>query len=212
MNVERIADRIVAKMTVKPKKLNEQANESATSPLNDLPEPSEAQIESGGYKKGHIVVHGLQIAVENPAGSERKGVDPNGKPWSSKMNHHYGYIKGVVGADKDHLDVFVNPDSQESEKVFVVNQGNDGKFDEHKVMLGFDSAKAAYEAYLSNYDDGWDGAMSVTPMSMEDFKAWAEAGKAKKTPVTNDETVETTKDGSRLARELLFLARELVFS
>ena len=108
MNVERITQRMVAKMTVKPEELNEQANESATSPLNDLSEPSEAQIESGTYKKGHIVVHGLQIAVENPAGSERKGVDPDGKPWSVKMNHHYGYIKGVTGADKDHLDVFVN--------------------------------------------------------------------------------------------------------
>ncbi len=28
------------------------------------PEPTQAQIEAGNYKKGHIKVHGLDIAVE----------------------------------------------------------------------------------------------------------------------------------------------------
>ncbi|MEW8052020.1 MAG: hypothetical protein AB2809_16785, partial [Candidatus Thiodiazotropha sp.] len=34
--------------------IDEAASEAATSPKNDLPEPTDAQKESGVYKKGHI--------------------------------------------------------------------------------------------------------------------------------------------------------------
>ena len=43
------------------------------------------------------------------------------------------------------------------EKRFVVDQYNeDGSFDEHKVMLGFNEAADAETAYFANYDKDWD--------------------------------------------------------
>ncbi|WP_197022915.1 hypothetical protein [Xanthobacter sp. 91] len=153
------------------------AHEAATSPTNDRPEPTQAQKEAGNYKLGHLRLGGLDISVENPQGSERKGVDPNGKAWSVQMKHHYGYIKGTVGRDKDHVDVFVRPGTEtlaDDAPVFIVNQKDPrtGRFDEHKVMLGYQSIGQAERAYLSNYAKGWDGLGGITRMTLPAFREW----------------------------------------
>lgn len=75
--------------------LDAAAHAAATSPHNDLPEPTQAQKEAGNYKLGHARIAGLDISIENPAGSQRQGVDPNGKPWSVDMRSHYGYIRSI---------------------------------------------------------------------------------------------------------------------
>lgn len=152
------------------------ARSAATSPDNDLPEPSTAQKEAGNYRKGHIKLQGLNIAIENPRGSERKGVDGNGKEWSHSMSDHYGYIKRTTGADGDQVDVYVGPEPF-SQRVFVVDQKDQGsgKFDEHKVMLGYTSQSAAVKAYKSNFDKDWSVG-DVTEMKMPEFKAWLKAG------------------------------------
>ncbi len=99
--------------------------------------PTQAQIEAGNYKKKHLRLHGLDISVENPKGSTRSGVSGDGKAWSSVMKADYGYIKGTVGADKDHVDVFIGPD-RDSEFVVVINQVHptSQRLDEHKCILG----------------------------------------------------------------------------
>jgi len=122
------------------------ANEAATSSVNDRPQPTQAQKEAGNYKMGHVRAMGLDISIENPAGSERSGKDKDGKPWSVQMQHHYGYIKGTEGKDKDHLDVFlkdgVEASDMKSKPVFVVDQINeDGSFDEHKILAGFENVE-----------------------------------------------------------------------
>ena len=117
--------------------------------------PTESQKEAGNYKKGHVKVGKFDITIENPKGSERSGTDANGKKWSITMNNTYGYIRGTEGVDGDHIDVFLSNDMDkwDGKKVFVVDQYNpDGTFDEHKVMLGFNSAEEARNAYLSNYE------------------------------------------------------------
>ena len=53
------------------KEVEAAAAEAATSPANTLPEPTEPQKEAGNYKKGHLSLHGLDISIENPRGSER---------------------------------------------------------------------------------------------------------------------------------------------
>ncbi|UYF70477.1 PLxRFG domain-containing protein [Acinetobacter ursingii] len=152
--------------------LDNAAHEAATSVHNDLPEPTQAQIEAGNYKKGHIKVHGLDIAVENPRGSERRGTDPDGNEWSHNMSDHYGYIKRTTGADQEHIDTYVGKNPK-SENVFIVDQIDQGSggFDEHKVMLGFDSQEEAITAYKSNFDKGWKVG-PVTQMSKDQFKDW----------------------------------------
>ncbi len=165
--------------------IDTQAHESATSPNNDLPAPTPAQIEAGNYKKGHINLHGLDISIENPKGSTRSGTDKDGTPWENTMTSHYGYIKGSIGADKEHVDVFVG-DNYGSDKAFVVNQNHphNGKFDEHKVMLGFDTAEQAKEGYLKNYVDGWKGLGSITEIPVSELKDRIKSGALTK-PIAN---------------------------
>ena len=151
------------------------AHEAATSPENDLPQPTEAQKSAGNYKKGKMRVNGLDISIENPQGSTREGTDPGGQKWSQTMTHHYGYIRGTVGKDKDHIDTFLGPRASDpTGPVFVVDQVKPGtnQLDEHKVMVGFTSEQEAVDGYLSNYEEGWEGLGGITEMSQEEFKQW----------------------------------------
>lgn len=140
-------------------------------------EPTDGQRESGNYRKGKFRLHGLTIAIENPAGSVRSGLSADGIRWKVKMPFHYGYILRTVSeADSDHIDVFVGKEP-ESELVFVVDQKNqEGRFDEHKVMMGFASEEEAKQAYLDSYSEGWTGFQAITPMTLPQFKAWLENG------------------------------------
>ncbi|WP_265735963.1 PLxRFG domain-containing protein [Acinetobacter sp. CFCC 11171] len=177
---------------VETQKLNEQhkqkidvaANEAATSSGNNLPAPTQAQIEAGNYKKGHIKVHGLDIAIESPRGSTRSGKNPDGSDWSHTMSDHYGYIKKTKGADQEQLDVYVGK-NPESERVFIVdqlNQDND-QFDEHKIMLGYQSLEEAEQAYKSNFDPGWKVG-PIRSLSKDEFKSWLD----------NDDTVRPVSE------------------
>lgn len=139
--------------------------------------PTEAQKEAGNYQKAHISLDGMEISIENPAGSERSGVDEDGRSWSQEMATDYGYIKGTVGFDKDHVDTFITPGyTGGNGQVFVVNQFNKaGEFDEHKVVLGASSAEQAMKVYNSNYAKGWDGGKTVVPMTTQRFREWAKS-------------------------------------
>ncbi|UTY27633.1 PBECR2 nuclease fold domain-containing protein [Treponema putidum] len=132
---------------------------------------TEKSLTYSGYPlEGRTKIHGMDISIENKKGSVRSGVDKDGHEWAIKMAYDYGYIRGTVGKDKDHVDVYIG-NNPESEKVFIVHQNDPttGKYDEDKVMLGFNSAKAAKAAYLRQYDrPGFFGEM--IEMSIEEFK------------------------------------------
>lgn len=144
--------------------------------------PTEAQKEAGNYKKGHIKINGFDITIEQPSGSVRSGKDANGKEWSVTMNNTYGYIRGTESVDGDHIDVFLGPDMN-SDIVYVVDQVNtDGSFDEHKVMMGFSSLEDARSAYLSNYEEGWQGLGNITGVALDEFKKWIDSSTRKTKP------------------------------
>ena len=156
--------------------------------------PTEAQKEAGNYRKGHIKVDGLDITIEQPKGSIRRGTDANGKQWESEMHNTYGYIRGTESVDGDHIDIFLS-DNPTAGNVFVVDQINkDGSFDEHKVMYGFPDMESAKRAYLSNYEEGWQGLGNITEVSKEDFKAWIDSSKRKTKPFAKYSTVKTQGD------------------
>ncbi len=159
------------------------------------PEPTEAQKEAGNYKKGHIKLQGLDIALENPKGSTRSGIAQDGKAWQSTMTHDYGYIKRTLGADGDHVDVFIG-DKPDSETVYVVDQVDPitGKFDEHKVMMGFSDEQAAREGYLGNYEAGWKGLGAIKAMPVESFKRWVSEGDTTK-PVAKKVRMSQRQEG-----------------
>lgn len=134
-------------------------------------DPSEKQKEAGVYKKGHVIINGLKITIENPKGSIRSGVDGKGKKWSQKMNADYGYFLDTEAIDGDHIDTFISDDPN-SEKVFVIDQFVDGKFDEYKCVLWATDEKHARETYLSCYEKGWKGLKNITEIDLESFKKW----------------------------------------
>jgi hypothetical protein len=155
------------------------AHAAATSPLNDKPEPTEAQREAGNFAMGHARVGGLDVSIEHPDGSTRSGTDKSGKAWSREMKSHYGYIRRTAGADGEHVDAYVRPGTPEDYDgpVFVVDQKKaDGSFDEHKAMIGWDTEDAARQAYLENYPKDWDGIAGVARFDVAGFRDWLRDG------------------------------------
>lgn len=163
--------------------------------------PTPAQAEAGNYKKGQIKIPGLpEILVETPRNMTREGVDQSGNSWQTTMSHHYGYFRGSVGRDKDQIDTFVKEGARPDQPVFIVNQINPdtGNFDEHKVMLGFDSESSAKTAYLSNYEPGWGGLGSIVKMEPGQFAEWVKS--PQKSPAT-DVSSETEAPVETVATE-----------
>lgn len=163
------------------------------------------QKESGDYKKGHVKIQDFDIAIENPKGSVRSGVDKDGKEWSQEMHNTYGYFEGTKGEDSDDVDCFIGPNPL-SEDIFVIDQlDKDGNFDEHKVMLGFDSSEEAREAYLSNYEDGWTGLGDITKVNIEDFRKWVQKDDVRSKPFTEYLKVTDAMDPNEDGDERVFV-------
>ena len=127
--------------------------------------------------QGRLDFQGMKISVENRKGSKRHWRDEHsGESGSTTMKHPYGYIRMTEGTDGDHVDVYVGP-NHASQKVYVVNQMKKPdfkKFDEQKVMLGFDTAKDARAAYLTHYNNpGFLGEMFVQDIDTFKEKVYA---------------------------------------
>lgn len=112
--------------------------------------------------------NGLEVFIENPSGSVRSGQSKTGKKWSTNMIFDYGCMPRVIGADGEHLDIYLGP-INDAREVYIVHQVNPstGVFDEDKVMLGFSTAASARLAYLAHYDNpAFFGSMTVMDFEM----------------------------------------------
>lgn len=117
--------------------------------------PTPAQAEAGNYYKPRMQWHGLEVAIENPAGTVREGVDETGKAWRTEFKYAYGEIVGTEGVDGDPVDVFVGPYG-DAKEVYIVRQMKRKQwdvYDEDKCMIDFPSMEAARDAYCGHYDD-----------------------------------------------------------
>lgn len=163
--------------------------------------PTEKQKEAGNYKKGHVQVGTFNITIENPKGSVRSGIDTEGNKWETIMQNTYGYIRGTEGMDGDHIDVFLSDDIDgwNGRRVFVVDQYNeDGSFDEHKVMLGFNETDDAEAAYFANYDSDWanNHKTVVTAVNLEDFEKWIDSSHRKTKAFAEYKSVKSVEEQS----------------
>lgn len=170
-------------------------------------DPTPAQKEAGNYKKGHVQVGAFDVTIENPKGSKRSGTDADGKKWETTMTHTYGYIRGTKGVDSDHIDVYLSSDIDgwDGRNVFVVDQYNpDGTFDEHKVMLGFNSEEDAYNAYLSNYESEWEKGrrLDVGVVDIREFEKWVDSSRRKTKAFSEYRSVKSKNDNSLSGRSL----------
>ena len=183
-------------------------------------EPTEGQKEAGNYKKGRVKVGPFDVVIEQPRGSVRSDVDANGKAWETTMQNTYGYFGGTKGVDGDAIDVFLahNLDEWDGTTVFVVDQYNpDGSFDEHKVMLGFNSQEEAEAAYFANYESDWAKThrTEVTAVPLADFNEWVNSSKRKtkafaeyKVAKRNVEIDAHNAQNEQLAEQLFSMAKE----
>ena len=183
-------------------------------------EPTEGQKEAGNYKKGRVKVGPFDVVIEQPRGSVRSGVDANGKAWETTMQNTYGYFGGTKGVDGDAIDVFLGNDLDgwDGTTVFVVDQYNpDGSFDEHKVMLGFNSQEEAEAAYFANYEADWAKThrTEVTAVPLADFNEWVNSSKRKtkafaeyKVSKRNAEIDAHNAQNEQLAEQLFSMAKE----
>jgi hypothetical protein len=104
------------------------------------------------------------------------------------MPADYGYIKRTEGADGEHVDVYVGSDHA-SPIAFIVNQHDhrSGRFDEHKIILGARSERAARDLYCAGFSDGKGPARlrSLEPISIDGLKRWLKTGKTAKPAATS---------------------------
>ncbi len=166
----------------------------ATAEAETDTNPTEAQKEAGNYRKGHVQIGQFNVSIENPKGSVRSGVDVTGREWTHTMQNTYGYIRGTEGVDGDHIDVFLanDIDGWNGSRVFVIDQYNeDGTFDEHKVMIGFNDEADAQDAYLSNYEKGWENKrkLVMTSVNLPDFENWINSSHRKTKPFAEYQSV-----------------------
>lgn len=180
--------------------------------------PTEAQKEAGNYKKGHVKIDGYDVTIENPKGSVRSGVDRNGQEWSVTMNNTYGYIRGTEGVDGDHIDVYLSDDIEnwDGKRVFVIDVYNeDGTFDEHKIMLGFNNAADAFTNYVRNYNPVFfnNRRTQVSDVSSEAFRKWIDSSHRKTKPFAEYKSVNkdgAQNEGNTLANEAHELFSDII--
>lgn len=197
-NLQGISDNKDTNNSVKSSELGEKiAKAEAEVDVN----PTDKQKEAGNYKKGHVQVGVFDITIEQPKGSVRSGVDANGNKWETTMQNTYGYIRGTEGVDGDHIDVFLSNDIDgwNGRRMFVVDQYNeDGSFDEHKVMLGFNETDDAEAAYFANYDNDWAKKHKtvVTGVNLEDFEKWIDSSHRKTKAFAEYKSVKSVEEQS----------------
>lgn len=103
----------------------------------------------------------------------------------------------LYGEDQNATEKLI--DAAESEKgnafadaiLAAVNEKENGvEFDEHKVMYGFPDAESARAAYLSNYEEGWQGLGVITEVTKDEFKKWIESSHRKTKPFSEYKSVK----------------------
>lgn len=166
------------------KKASSPAQREVNSGAPDAdPNPTDAQKRVGNYRKVHLNLDGFRISIENPKGSVRSGTSPDGTKWSNTLACDYGDIRGTEDKDGDPVDIYLS-DHPEKGAVFVIDQidPKTKKFDEHKVMYGFDSVEDAKKAYLACYQKGWGGLGWITPVTKAEFRKWIDSSGRKTKP------------------------------
>lgn len=173
-----------------PVEQGEQAREDQQAQLDAAGGGPAGDAAPGGARGGTHRLHGLEVVIENPKGSLRKGVGKDGQPWEAVLAADYGYVRpvqrkpgtppgdavsGAVGADGDAVDCFVG-DDKNPHAVWIVDQrdADTGAWDEHKVLMGFPDRETALQAYRDSYHDGRGNERigAVSQWSPDQFRQW----------------------------------------
>lgn len=153
----------------------ETGNEEDTT---ELSEP----VEFGAIIDRRLSWNGLDIGVEYLPGAVRFP----GRKNSKKLRSGYGHIRNYKGADGEALDCYLYPglvpldkgdEPQGSDRIFEISQisPEDGDFDEHKYMIGYDSVDAAKAAYLTEMPEEYFGRIrEIAIADLEQYRRTAD--------------------------------------
>jgi hypothetical protein len=132
----------------------------------------------GDVRPGYQQYGSFFVKVEHPAGSTRTGMDQDGQPWATQMANDYGELPGSVGTDGDPVDAYLGPNPN-AKIVHVVHMNDsDGKYDEDKAFLGFNSQKDVVNAFKAHYPDGSARIGAITSHRLKDFRKKVRLSKA----------------------------------
>lgn len=147
------------------------AQEGATkgryAPLIDVLSKATAALEPEYQRptwgNPYAIVSGIKIHVEQFPGEQRNG---------STMASAYGEVIGVLGADGEPWDCYIGQ-NKSAPAVFVIDQlDENGEVDEHKAMVGFDTAEDAAHAYVMQLPVSRMGGMvAVSAPALASFLA-----------------------------------------
>jgi inorganic pyrophosphatase len=133
--------------------------------------------------KKRVTMHGIGMGIEWKKGEKRRYYDkkdPKKVNYEKLMKADYGYMSGTRDHDGEQLDAYVGPNPK-SLKVFVIKQlKDDGSFDEHKVMLGYDDLAAAKSSFLDHMPPKRLGAVEETDIDTFKKKHLAKAKEMRK--------------------------------
>jgi len=156
------ANEVMENQNQNEEKESEEENSGSIVPFKKKSQDSVAAVTA--MKKNH----NLDIVIENPKDTLRSA------NYNSTLAGDYGYLRGTMGNDGDQMDCFIGP-NYDSRRVFVIHQNDEnGEFDEHKCMLGYNTLDQAMSDYFQSYDDGrsWDRVGRVEVFDMDKFKSW----------------------------------------
>ncbi|MHC5824596.1 MAG: hypothetical protein ACYT04_54330, partial [Nostoc sp.] len=115
------------------------------------PTPSTQPPEFGSIIHQVVKWNSLDIGLEHRPGEVRFP----GRRNSRKLRSGYGHLRNHLGGDGEALDCYLAPaffdyTTIPSDRLFKVSQisPEDGDFDEHKILLGYQSMEDAKAAYL----------------------------------------------------------------
>lgn len=149
-----------------------QVVETAASDTNVNRSP--AQEEAENFRMGDLSLHGINLKISFPRDTPRNG---------TTAPDHYGHVPGTVSGDGAPVDVWIGPNPA-ADRAFVIDQVKDGtrEFDEHKVMLGYDTREQALAAYQKSFADGRgaDRFGGISDIHVDELKAWLGKGGGKK--------------------------------
>ena len=139
--------------------------------------PPQQNFATGGRAVvGHDNAAGLDVSLEEHKGEMRHRAHSG----DSKMAADYGYIThSPLDADHMKTDAYVGP-HKDSNKVFVINQKHPhtGRFNEHKVMLGYKNRSDAVRDYVHSFNDGLGHkrVQSIVEMDKSQLRDWLKKG------------------------------------
>ena len=142
-----------------------------------------------------IDYRGIPVIVQWPKGCTRVGEHKNGEPWKIEMKADYGYIPATVDIDRDdHLDCYIGP-HKDSEYAYILEQNQNGEFDEYKIMLGYESLEEAEASYLEHLPEEMLGDITEVPFDylFDTFKKEEPEGRADEAEI-HEERAEKHKE------------------